>query len=439
MSRGSGVIVVAAALLAGCSGIGDGNGLESLSLVPFSGAQEDGSMKVFECVRNRVNAFGTFTDNTIGDYTTRVRWTSSNPEVVRISNGDEPVPGSDTEVFINGTLTPVAPGTARITADYVGLSKSIDVTVESPDSLAIVPANPPLAPGSLLALRVRASLEGTEFDVTSGVTWEFAEPDDDVAEIDDGTGIVTGVGEGGPLTAEASFIGACDTVLSTQVRVVPIQRLEIRREFDPPLTELIVGTSELLKAIAHFDVDGDGQEDATQDLSTQAIFASTNTQAAAFSTVPGVTNDLLALAAGTGIGIGARFAPDDDDDDDNGSPYEPVDAEPFLLSTVAATLNAISIAPLTPTIEKLGTVQFKATGSYDNGARTQDITRHVLWTSSNISQVTISNQVPSAGLATSVRNEDATVTITATNNAATTTKTVNTTLKVGDGDPDDDE
>ena len=126
------------AALAGCSGIGDGVAMERLiiSAERSSGSTDTGDYKavVYECLTTSLRLDAEFTNgqrnSSTNPYTARATWTSSDESVVRVSNRDIPVPGADDgSVFIAGTLVPVAPGTATVTASFAGLSESIEVEV----------------------------------------------------------------------------------------------------------------------------------------------------------------------------------------------------------------------------------------------------------------------------------------------------------------------
>src|SRR4029079_10549067 len=165
----------------------------------------------------------------------------------------------------------------------------------------------------------------------------FVTPDDTVATIGQFNGLVTGVTKtGGTLTAKATLT-ACDVAPTTTVTVAPIKTLEFQREFSPALTELIVGTSELIKVIASFD-----GTDKTQDLSTQSTFGVSPTGFLQFAVSSGLTNELIALNVNTDgspatVGVAAFFGPE------GFTPVAAVDPATgltgFSIAAVKATLN----------------------------------------------------------------------------------------------------
>lgn len=95
-------------------------------------------------------------------------------------------------------------------------------------------------------------------------------------------------------------------------------------------------------------------------------------------------------------------------------------------SSAQATLTAIAVTPLNPTISQGANQQFLATGTYSDSS-TQDITSSVSWSSSNTSVATISNTAGTSGNAVAVTTGSTTIT------AASGSLSVSTTLKVTRG------
>jgi hypothetical protein len=156
-----------ASSLAACDAIGDGSTIETLEILPASGATQlkrfdaGDTYKVFQCLRDELFVKATFTDGTEANFGGRAIWSSSDPSVVEVSNGDIPAvfllgnPAADgsfydsqTTNFLSGTLIPRGtPGqTAVITARFSNLSASINVEIRKP-TLRIVNV-PNLDPGS---------------------------------------------------------------------------------------------------------------------------------------------------------------------------------------------------------------------------------------------------------------------------------------------------
>lgn len=419
-------LLLSALLFAGCSPIGSGIGPVRLVVNGPTGAADASNARIFECIRSGLSATLFFSDGSAGDFTSRVRWTSSNPAVVRVSNGDEPAPAPSTGFFGFGIMTPVAPGTAIVTATYLGLSDSIEISVGTPTNITVheistqtaLPFDPPnnafrIGPGTNQGLTVTGMLDGVENTLDSAATWSFDAPDTTVATISATTGVVIGVAAGGPLVARASF-SPCTLSASTSVSVAPIQSISIVPEFAS--ANLFVGTSELFRVLADF---GDGPE---QDISLSSQLSSSNPTAAPFNTGVGITNLLNAIAAAGPIDIGASF--------NQGGTI--ISAPTVPLTTVSGTLDSIAVTPATASVVAGSNqvAQFTVTGTYAGGT-TQDITRLAGWTSSDptIGQIAAGAAQPAmAGQARSTGTTPGSTTLTATVAAATTTPTATATL-----------
>lgn len=150
----------AVSLLAGCGGIGEGNTVESLEIIRSDGTAPTGSLRIHRCLREQVSVIATFTDGSRSDFSFRANWRSSNPDLVRVSDGDIRRVALSDNKFIEvatvnyrpGTLVPVAESggdagdTATITAEFAGLTASVEVSVGRAD-FHIVPS--PLPEGGL--------------------------------------------------------------------------------------------------------------------------------------------------------------------------------------------------------------------------------------------------------------------------------------------------
>ena len=91
---------------------------------------------------------------------------------------------------------------------------------------------------------------------------------------------------------------------------------------------------------------------------------------------------------------------------------------------VNPTLVSIAITPANPSIAVNTSESFKAVGTYDDNS-TQDITGSVTWTSSATAVATISDTVPTKGVAMAVAHGNSTITATSGSIVKTTTLTVN--------------
>lgn len=278
--------LAAATGLAGCDTIGDGVSPVEVMLVPGqTGAMqlnEDGQLELTECIPASVDAILRFSNGSAGLITNRsenVRYSSSNPSVVRISNLDVPVPGG--QVFQRASLVPISPGTATIDVEYVGLRGSIEVVVEGLGPVSLDPDEAfTMAPNSTRQLNLRAALQGQTVSVSSAAHWSLDNIDEDAPPpvvIGSGSGLITAWQPGtatavGELFVCSGFVDPENNGTTLPERKVQVDlevqaptSLDIVREFDDG-HPLIIGTSEYLRAEAHF-ANGD-----TQDLTVFAAW-----------------------------------------------------------------------------------------------------------------------------------------------------------------------
>jgi PKD repeat protein len=282
--------------LAACDSIGDGSTLEKLEIVPASNSTQlknfelGDDYKLFECLRDELIARATFTDGTVANFNSRVTWTSSDPAIVAVSNGDLPVvfatgnPADDGSFYEHesfkysqGTVVPLGqPGQqATITAKFASLSASLTVEIRKPTlSIVAVPEDDPAAASSPYylgqdtsqRLAVLANLDGRSVALTdlAGVLngfninpllWVFPtgtfvpEDEDDLTDVDEwvieasgeriatlraGSGLVRGVKANFtpyPVYAESSLCPA-----SSDPTLRPLADVQVALLYDDPAT-----------------------------------------------------------------------------------------------------------------------------------------------------------------------------------------------------------
>lgn len=392
------------ALLSGCGGLGNGVLPVSAVIQPSGGVEGAATTKAFTCLNSGLTLLIDFSDGSRGDFTSRATYTSSNPAVAQVSNLDIPVPEQANSFYSRGTVVAVAPGTTTITARYLSFTRSIDVTVSEIQNFRVTSTSGNLAVGSRLDFSVTADLDGVTTSIDPVVLWSFVTPNSTVATIDSAAGTVTGVAVGSGLTARAR-IPACGLTADVPVTVATLQSLALTREFGAVDT-LIVGTSERLIATGTLD------NGMTQDLTAQVSYVS-SVPASLSLFAGGVPNLAFALAAATSpVQVTATF----DSTQDVVSPS-------IGIQPVTDSLNTISITPATTAVNAGQSTQFSAIGSYASGA-TQDITRHVGWSSSNNAFAVVQSSGTSsinalAGLATTASTASGnSVTLTAAGTSA---------------------
>ncbi len=398
------LVVATGSGLSACDleGLGNGNGLESLKVVRISSLVDTTEKFSYQCFADQLQLQGVFDNEGIGDYTSRAVWTSSNPEVVAVSNGDIPLDGDTTappevgeSVYGSGTILPKKVGSATITADFVGLSASYDVEVVATDlaKLKISDASLTLAPDTGRTLTVTTEIGGETIDLGSlqRASWSFEGQDEDeeieegdvIADIVPATGQVIGRQAGGPLIAQAIFPlckNADGSVLrrTSEVNVAIPQKIVLTREYvDAPNNELFVATQELITSIATF-ANGD-----TQDLTGLLVLESSNTDA--IKTSAALSRQFItAAAAGTAV-LKATYGGDDENDEEEIPDPPEVISEPLTINVVAGVPQSIEVTPVDRTVNAATTTAYLAKGNFVLGGepRTQMLTRDVSWTVTN--------------------------------------------------------
>lgn len=377
--------ILALSGLAACDGIGHGNSLESVHIVPAALATSVETASAtyeetdaYTCVTSQLTLFGTFTNDELGTFTQRATWSSSNPEVAKISDGDLANPYAEGLTLAKGIVVPVSPGTTTVTAHYLDLSATIKVVVSEIAEVEISPVDPRLAVNSAQGFAVTAKLGSDKVDITSFVTAAFNPEAEEVAKLStvSATPLVIALGEGGPLNLDLK-LPVCDLTYSTTVRVAVPTALVLQHE-EGFSGELVVNNTEKAKVMADF---GDGPE---QDLTSLSLFSRNNAEedTTAEDRVGLAVSFIKALTAGDPVPVQAKCCNRDRNDDgdiaDEGEAAA-YTSNDLLITPVAGDLTSFTVDPLEPSVIESETVQFTAQGTFDNGARTQPITRLIDW------------------------------------------------------------
>lgn len=386
-------------LLGACSGVGDGNSLKSLAIASSTDttvtydslkAGSVSDVTSYQCISNNLTLYGVFTKNSsVGSFTDRATWTSADPNIVKVSNGDIPVPGVDGSFYVRGTLIPVGPGSTTVTANYLDLSTSTTVNVAAPTEITMEPHDPRLAVNTVQGFRITAKLDGILQDVTAATipTVAFSPVDDTVAkaELSGGVPFVTALAVAGPLTLNVT-LPICSRVLSTTVRVAAIPDGGLLLQHEAGFNgELVVASNEALKAMVDF---GDGPE---QDVTTQSTYAVDTTDTSATTRISSSSNFVTALLAGSEATVAAKCCQRDlnaDGDFLDAGEASTATSNAIGITPVAGTLTAFAVSPDNGSGEQYTNQQFTVTGTFDGGARTQPITRFVTWSVTDPSTAT---------------------------------------------------
>jgi uncharacterized protein YjdB len=253
--------------------------LTSISVTPPSPSISVGATQPF-------TATGTYSDGSTKNLTNSVTWASSNAADATIQTGGQAQPG---------LATGVAPGSVTITAAMSGKSGTAMLMITSASSsltaISVTPPTPSVAIGATQQFTATGTYSnGTVQVITSSVTWASSNTADATIQTAGraSPGLATGVA-GGTVTITASMKGirgtASLTVTTSGATIVSIA-------VDPLNPSIAVGATQQFFATATFS---DG---STQDITTSAAWASSNSDDATIQTAgqaqPGLASGVAA-------------------------------------------------------------------------------------------------------------------------------------------------
>jgi len=413
--------------LAACDGaVGSGNAPRNLVIAAPSTTAVLPTLHMYQCLTSGLRALLYFTDGSVGDFTARVKWSSSNTGAVQVSNGDIPGPGG-VGFYANGTLIPGSPGSAVVTADYFGITSQVAIGVGSTGPIEVkalqnglytpltrfninstsATTGMSLAAGTSVQLAVTTVLDGVETDVTKFATFSFEFPNSEVATISSAgvmTAAYTGNQQAVPLIPVASFAPCQNTNITVQpgsgesnaitVTVRPVQSVSLQPEFpqtdptNPSLPPLIVGNSEKFTVVATMP-NGD-----TQDVSAQSTL-SLQGSGQGLGTFTSGSNGSNNLLSATAIGSASIFATFTGGTTVFKAPTLNISSEIRQLNTITTcwsdpytyvytTIGTCPTTQGTATVQagSLTPVQFHTIGYYESDTGTpitQEITRQTVW------------------------------------------------------------
>ncbi|MFZ5439380.1 MAG: beta strand repeat-containing protein [Myxococcota bacterium] len=299
---------------------------------------------------------GIDSDGAKRDVTAEAVWTTIAPHLVSLS--DARVLGR-------------APGTTTITASVQGLlvSVPVDVTAATITQLDVQPATLSLPKGAAARLSATALLsDGSSLDVSTQATWRSS----------DATVVFASEvpAEGGQLVARAPGAAQVSaTVLgrSGQAAVTVTDAALASLELSPPTATLAAGTSQ------RFVLTGVFTDGARLDLSTQAGWASSNSQVLAID-AGGLARALSAGQAQLTASFGGQSLR-------------------RTITVSAATLVALELTPSQPSVARGLTLDLSAFGRFSDGSR-QDVTSLAVWRIADPSLATVSNAAATSGRVT---------------------------------------
>jgi len=331
--------------------------------------------------RLQFKAIGTFSDGTSHELTSTLTWTSSETQVAFIAE--------------DGLCTALAHGTSTITAidlddPKITGTSTLTVSTSAVKSIAVTPATCTLPAGRNVQLKAIATYEdGKTDDVTATAAWKSSNT---AAVTVDAKGLVTAPAAGtGSSTVTATLEGKSGSSAITVNSGVTLVSLAV----NPSNPTIQVGHTQQFTATGTFS---DG---STHDVTRDCTWTSSDTKVATITSPAGLAT---AVAQGSTDITAADGAISD---------------KSTLTVGGASKLVSIAVTP-DPAAAAFGqTVQFTATGTYENKS-TRDLTKEVTWASSDHAIADFSNDAGSEGKATA-KNQAGSTDITATTKDKTVT------------------
>ena len=267
------------------------------------------------------------------------------------------------------TVTAVAPGTATITATFMGQMATATLTVSAAtlQSIAIDPPAPTLAVGTTVGLVATGVFsDGSKQDVSDIATWTSS--DGTIASV---TVASAGVALAGLKPGSATITAALLKV-STSVSVTVTTAVVESIGITPSHPTIPVGITSQFQATATYS------DNSTQDVSAQAVW---NVSDASIATVS-APGDLSTKAMGS-VDVQATLGG--------------VSGTTTVI-VMGTMLESIKVTPATATVPAGIPQQFTAMGTYSDGT-VVDITQSVSW-STDGAAASVSNASGGKGVAT---------------------------------------
>ncbi len=332
-------------------------------------------------VSQQFTATGTYSDGSTKDITQTATWSSSNPNVaVIVSNGVA-------KAISQGSCSIIA-AQANV-ANQATVTGKVALTVAPPalTSITVDSATPSVAAGLTDQFAAIGNYSDGSTQSLSSVTWSVS------------NSAVAAISSRGLVSAKAAgsaVITATDGTINgtSSLTVGP-----------PSLVSITIGAASPSVGVGstdQFTATGNFTDGSTQSLSSSVIWSTSNSALVTISNTGLVTaksNGSATIMATSGAITGT-------------SPL-----------TVTISLVSISVTPPSPTIAPSTDQQFKATGTFTDGS-TQDITGTVNWNSSDPTKATVSNSLPTSGLARGLKSGSSIITASSGSISASATLTV---------------
>lgn len=352
--------------------------LQRVDVTPASVALAIGTQQQFI-------ATAVYSDSTHEDVTASASWTSFEPTVATITS--------------SGLASAVDVGLTTVFANFQGLTgtATLVVTPAVITSIALTPTTPSIAKGTSRAFMAVATFsDKSTQDITTAATWSSSDTRIATISNDSGSnGIAQALAEGST-TVTATYMSQSG---STTLNVTPATLTSIA--VTPTASSIAKGGSRQFTAIASFS------DASTQDVTSGAIWSSSDTSIATISNTAGSNGLAQTLATGSTT-ISASY---------NGQ------SGSTTLTVTAATVTSIGVTPAQPSIANGTRLQFTAVAVFSDSS-TQDITVAATWTAADSSIASISNASGSNGLAQALATGSTAVTASYDGQNGSTTLTV---------------
>jgi hypothetical protein len=380
---GSATITAAHGGVSGTAGVSvQSPTITSLAIAPIQPSIPAGTTLQF-------TATAILSDNTTRNVTGQASWTSSDTAVatIGISAGQR------------GLARGLAAGTTVIRATYQGQSAETTLTVTDAvlTSIQLSPVNPSITVGG----RVLFQATGIYSDNTTRLlndqaVWTSSDPQ--VAEVQTSgfaRGVATGLSPGTTtITARVGAVSGSTVLTVTDAVLTSIS-------VTPTNPRVAAGT------MVPFVATGIYSDQSTRNLTNAAAWTSSNPQVAQVSAARGSKGLTTALAAGTAeirAAVGSM-------------------AGTTTLTVTAATLAAVQVTPIAPSVTVGTPVRFAATAIYSDQT-SRDVTAQSTWQSSNPQVALISTGGGNRGIATTLGPGTTTISATFEGITGSTTLTV---------------
>jgi uncharacterized protein YjdB len=315
----------------------------------------------------QVNAYGMYSDNTQRELTDQVTWTSSDPQVVSVSNA----------FGQQGAAEGMSVGMATLTATYGALSdtSTFEVIDAHVDDILVVPFIAVMTPGFIQQGDAWANYSnGATLRVTEDAVWQTSDAQVvQVSNVPGTKGRIQAVSPG-QATIAANFGGAAGTG-TIYVSEEELTQLILW----PPQLFLAPGLSQQIYAVGRFE---DNNPQTQQNLTAWAVWESSDPAVATVDNFPLEPGVITAHAPGP-VTITARFG-------------DLVAEQAYTVQNVTPT--QMQISPPDPTLSVDAAQPFVALATFSND-ETVDVTRDTFFSSSDNSVLAMLEYFPGVALA----------------------------------------